>query len=460
MCRRARYGAEFQREESVNSSDARSNDIVPMGCPVSRSQTPLFWSLAQGIGANAISQIVNIVALLLSVPLFLAYWDREQYGIWLMLIAVPVYFQMLDGGFVAAAMNEIVMRHARGDQGGAQQAFSAALGLTTAVIATAAFISVLLITFAPIQLIDVPERRTSLLLLVAAALLNLYSGLFDAIFRCANRYAQGVLIMQLVRIAELIAVAIALSLGARYLAVAAVIAAVQILHLSCVQRYLCRLRPTLAWKFGTWDPPTFFPMIRPGLAWMGFRIGDGIAIQGAILAVGSAFGGGATVTFYAMRTLSRLLFQLVASFGNALWPEVTRLHAAGELTVVKRMVFRFGLISISLMIGGTLVLLLLAPFILNLWTHGRVEVDWPLLCLLMAQVILLGAWYIPRIYLAAINRVGWLSLWAILLYASALSLGILYSSLLGIPGLVGALVAAETVLMILAWRTTLKQMRR
>ncbi len=414
----------------------------------------------QGIGANAIAQIVNIVALLLSVPIFLAYWDREQYGTWLMLIAAPVYFQMLDGGFVASAMNEIVMCHARGDNVGAQRAFSAALGLTTAVIATAIFFAVLLITFAPIPLLDAPERRTSLLLLVAAALLNLYSGLYDAIFRCANRYAQGVLIMQLVRIAELIAVAVALSLGAKYLAVAAVIAAVQVIHLSFVQRYLCHLRPTLMWNFGTWDPPTFRPMIGPGLAWMGFRIGDGIAIQGAILAVGTGFGGGATVTFYAMRTLSRLLFQLVASFGNALWPEVTRLHAAGEQAVVNRMVFRFGAISISLMLVGTLVLLLLAPFILKIWTHGKVEVDWPLLCLLMAQVVMLGAWYIPRIYLAAINQVGWLSLWAILLYAGAISLGILCSSQFGILGLVGALVAAETLLMIFAWRTTLVRMQR
>ena len=426
---------------------------------MTRAKTALFWNLVHGIGANAIAQIVSMLALLLSVPLFLAYWSQEQYGTWLMLIAVPVYFQMLDGGFVASAMNEIVMRSARGDHNGAQRVFSAALGLTTAVISVALVFAVVVITFAPLSFLDIASGRASLLLLVAAALLNLYSGLYDAVFRCANRYAQGVLVMQSVRLAELIAIAIALSLGAKYLAVAAAIAAVQVLHLTSVLWYLRRLRPNLEWHFQTWDPPTFLPMIAPGLAWMGFRIGDGLAIQGAILVVGTVFGSAAAVTFYAMRTLSRLLFQLVASLGNALWPEVTRLHAAGEQMVVKRMVFRFGLLSTGLMLIGGVLLLLLAPLIMNIWTHGKVNVDWPMLGLLLVQVVMLGAWYIPRIYLAAINRVGWLSLWAIMLYAGALMLGISGRSQWGILGFAGALVGAEAILTILAWRITLQRMQ-
>jgi O-antigen/teichoic acid export membrane protein len=315
------------------------------------------------------------------------------------------------------------------------------------------------ISFAPISGLAIASDRASLLLLVAAALLNLYSGLYDAVFRCANRYAQGVLVMQSVRLAELIVIAVALSLGAKYLAVAAAIAAVQVLHLTSVYWYLRRLRPNLEWRFQTWDPPTFLPMLAPGLAWMGFRLGDGLAIQGAILVVGTVFGSAAAVTFYAMRTLSRLLFQLVASLGNALWPEVTRLHAAGEQKVVKRMVFRFGLLSTGLMLTGGALLLLLAPVIMNIWTHGKIKVDWPMLGLLLAQVVMLGAWYIPRIYLAAINRVGWLSSWAILLYAGALVLGMSGASRWGILGFVGALVGAETILTILAWRITLQRMR-
>jgi hypothetical protein len=56
-----------------------------------------------GFGANAFSQAINIAIQLVSLPLFLLYWDASTYGTWLLLSALPGYLMMADVGMVLVA---------------------------------------------------------------------------------------------------------------------------------------------------------------------------------------------------------------------------------------------------------------------------------------------------------------------------------------------------------------------
>ena len=68
----------------------------------------------RNLGANGVSQIVNIIVQLCSVPLFLRFWGVTLYGEWLTLSAIPAYLAMSDLGFASVAANDMTMRVARG----------------------------------------------------------------------------------------------------------------------------------------------------------------------------------------------------------------------------------------------------------------------------------------------------------------------------------------------------------
>ena len=57
--------------------------------------------------ALLVSQGVTAAIYLISVPLFLHFWDAARYGKWVILTAVPTYFAMSDGGIVPVAANKI-----------------------------------------------------------------------------------------------------------------------------------------------------------------------------------------------------------------------------------------------------------------------------------------------------------------------------------------------------------------
>jgi hypothetical protein len=49
-----------------------------------------------GVGANVFSQVVSIFIQLVSLPVFLQYWDTSTYGSWLLLSAMPAYLSLSD----------------------------------------------------------------------------------------------------------------------------------------------------------------------------------------------------------------------------------------------------------------------------------------------------------------------------------------------------------------------------
>ena len=64
---------------------------------------PLLSRIMAAMGAGMLGQGVNIAIQLLSLPVFLHWWDLSQYGQWLMLSAMPAYLSMADVGMVSTA---------------------------------------------------------------------------------------------------------------------------------------------------------------------------------------------------------------------------------------------------------------------------------------------------------------------------------------------------------------------
>src|SRR5262245_24251439 len=72
--------------------------------------------ILNGAAANAGGFLWVTLYQLASVPVLTALWGVQDYGIWLMLTALPSYFALSDLGFVSAAQSEMAMRFARGER--------------------------------------------------------------------------------------------------------------------------------------------------------------------------------------------------------------------------------------------------------------------------------------------------------------------------------------------------------
>lgn len=58
--------------------------------------TTVVRRVVAGLSANAFGQPVRVVIQLLSIPLFLRWWDIATYGVWLILSATPACPAMAD----------------------------------------------------------------------------------------------------------------------------------------------------------------------------------------------------------------------------------------------------------------------------------------------------------------------------------------------------------------------------
>ena len=144
---------------------------------------------------------------LLNVPLFLATWGPERYGVWLMLNTVPVYLGLSDLGFTGVAANRINMMIAAGNQKRAVACFQSALALllTLGVIVTAIAVGLGAAMGGSIEGWTGMSRGESVLamLMIAIQVFGYTLALLShGVFCSSGRYAEGTLWFNLSRLLE------------------------------------------------------------------------------------------------------------------------------------------------------------------------------------------------------------------------------------------------------------------
>jgi len=396
-----------------------------------------------GTGANLVAQGVGAGVQLLSLPMFLYFWDAARYGKWLMLSAVPAYFAMSDGGIVPVAANKISMLRASGDSLQANVVFQSALALVLSAIISMGSIAALILVLLGNGVLDA-DSRLALWLLILATLVSLFGGLFDAGFRAYGSYAQGVLWTNGFRVFEFVGLATGIALGGTFTAAAMGTLAARCAGSLMLGR-ICRRRfPTLRWGLAHASRRELRALLRPALAYLVFPLGNGLNIQAVTLIVGALFGAIAVATFNTYRTISRIVVQMTSTFSHAIWVEFSRLYGAGDSAAL-RLVYRQGLL-----VGGAISVLLslamipMAPMLLQWWTHGKIAFD-ALLFSLFALATLVGSLsHVPRVLLLSTNRHGRLSAIYLVVSATGVFATLLAAKILGPSGAVLAIIVVES----------------
>lgn len=396
-----------------------------------------------GMGANSFGMAISIGIQLVSLPLFLHYWDTSTYGVWLMLSAIPAYLSMADVGMVTAAGNKMTMAMGEGDVPEANRVFQSSQLFMTIVCGTLALLIVPLVLWVPFPGLESMDRRVALIALCGGVLLSLFGGLTETLYRSTGRYAMGAVLGNLVRLGEWLGSVLGLMLVGSFAAIALCSLAARLVGTIFFIWYAARGNHGLKLGYGSVQKSEIIALIKPAVSFMTFPLANALSFQGVTLLVGALFGPALVAIFNTYRTIARISVQMTAMFSFALWPEFSRLFGQGGMAAVELLFRRSAVFSIFQAIGLSVLLYFISPWLLEVWTHGHIKFVPDLMLLMLIYAAIGGVWHVPRGLLMATNQPMKLAQWSLFVGLLVVALAWLFSQYWQLNGVVIAMLVSE-----------------
>lgn len=398
------------------------------------------------MGAGAFGQAVVIVIQIFSLPLFLKQWDTATYGTWLLLSAMPSYLAMTDLGMVATAGNRMTMALGHGDKVEANRLFHSAFMFVLAMTGGAVLLSVPVALFAPFDSLQSADQRMAICLLILGVLVAQFGGLSDAIFRATGRFAQAVMLGNVLRLLEWGGMMAGLYMAGTFTAVALGGLLVRVACTAVLVGVSAQGSHGLTWHWRHASMDEIKSLFKPALSFMVFPLSSALSLQGITLLVGHFFGPAVVAIFNSYRTIARVAVQATSILSNAVWGEFSFLFGKGGTQAVRPIYRRSLMLGAAGSVALSLVLYFAAPLLLELWSHGQIPFQaWPML-ILLGYAAIAGTWHVPRVLLLSTNQHIGLAQWSLVGAVVAMGAAYLLQGPLGIEGVCLAMLTSELLM--------------
>jgi O-antigen/teichoic acid export membrane protein len=397
-------------------------------------------NIFKNLVANVMAAGAGVIFQICSVPLFLHFWGKILYGEWLVLSSIPAYLALTDFGLGMVLGNTLSTLITAGRRQEAQERLQTIWCFQLGLSALLLLLVTLVLQFgslpAWLQLTALSGREVTIIVFCLAiyVLLNLNSSVLGAIFRGENQNALGVNCITGVRVWEFAGTLLALVCRANATTVAVVMLLLRASGLG-VTAWLAHARfPAVRLGFVHICPAGFKHDLMLGLNFVYITAGYAVTLSGMPLVLNHVLGAAAVVNFTVVRAVCRIALQLYGILYVSIWPEITKLMAAGERGQVRQLnhfVTTFGFWT-SLVYAGAMVLG--GNLIFKLWTHDSVDPSRMVILGFVVPVVLSTLWTSNSVVFSATNDHKTFA--KIFLGASFLSLGgaFLLIPLLGYAG--------------------------
>lgn len=405
----------------------------------------------RAVGAHSFGMALTIGIQLVSLPLFLSYWDARTYGVWLMLSAIPSYLAMSDVGMVTVAGNRMTMALGRGDVDEANRVFQSAQVFMAFTCLAASLVVVLLVAWLPMPAGQAADGRAAVLALSLAVLIALFGGLSEQVYRATSRSATAAMAGNLCRLAEWAGSIAGLLLVGSFAAVALgglLCRAAGVLY----TMHHCRAgSPGLSWGWRAACRVEIRAMVGPAFALMSFPLVNALSFQGVTLVVGATLGAATVAMFNAYRTLARTAVQASGVLSFSVWPEFSRLSGLQDAAGLRRLFLRTLGLTTGVSLSISALLYLLAPALLRGWSHGQIGFEATAMGLMLIYAAIGGIWHTPRVLLQATNAYARLAVWSLPVAAALVLMSVVLARAWGVDGVTLAMLAAEVAMALLAF---------
>jgi O-antigen/teichoic acid export membrane protein len=367
----------------------------------------LFARLLHSTGAGAVAYGLGIVSNLLLLPMYLRFWSVALYGEWMALYSAVSYLASLDFGVTSAAISAATMAYARNDwaefkrvQGTAWVAALVIAATGGVVIATMSLFYFRINQWLGLTVLGGRDSRLVFCCLAISLLANIPGRQLIAVYIAIGEFAKYQWLFNAFALLTCIVTAVALSLGARPVLLAAVIAATTLLTIGLTAWILYRRNPHLIPHLRDADWATARTLAAPtgqtGLS----MLATALTLQGPVIVLSRALGGPAVALFTTTRTVASVVRGTVMLLRLPLRPELAAASAQSSKDTLRRL-FRIAVgidtitaisLSAALWSGGV--------WLIRFWSRDRIVPDPTLLHLLLIVVVLEG-------FLQVMASAGW-----------------------------------------------------
>jgi len=412
--------------------------------------------IASGAGAYGYAQVVSIGTQLVSLPLFLHYWDMATYGYWLALTALPFYLSLSDAGISTASSNQMIGLITQGQKARAAEVFQSAVAFLSSVSLLILLVVGATLVLLPSTTLSAPQWKTVIMLLSVSVVLGLFCSLAEVVYKATGGYAAGTYLVTTGRLVEWAGGMTGLVLTQSFIGVAGAALLARLGYtLFCI--WLSQRRTDfLRWGVRRASLAHIREAAAPGALFLSLSLTNALSLQGFTLLVAATLGPAATAVFNTYRTVARIVVQVTSALSNPLWPELTALKGQQDDGTFWKLYRRANRLGLLIAATGALLVYGVSPWLLEIWTHGKIPFTATSMVMFLLYAAVCSATQVPRVVLMSINRHAGLAWQSLLAAAVSLVVAWLVWRSAGLTGVVGAMLLGEA----LVWLTATRAVHR
>jgi O-antigen/teichoic acid export membrane protein len=378
--------------------------------PIRPASATMLRRVSKGFGALSLSAASQIVGQLTIVPVALYAWGKVRYGEWVLLTGLVTLLRLSDLGMQTFVVNRLCASYARGERDEMQRNLHNALRVQIPLVVAVAAIVGSFLLLVPVdqaltlQTVSRLVFQAVAMLLVFELLIGVPMGVIAGIYRATGRLARAGVIGACQQGAIMLLTIALIVSHADFVTLAAVRVGIAVLISIFILSDLHHLYPWLRLWPGEGDWREGAKMIGPGLFFMMIPLADYLANQFTLMVLQRSINGGEVSRLATHRTVVNFAVMASGLLTNAVWPELTSLHARSQtdqLIKTHRSLARINMWLVGAVAFGMLPFL---PLIYPSWTVGRLTLDSWTLTFLVTRILLWGIWSASMTVLCAINK--------------------------------------------------------
>jgi O-antigen/teichoic acid export membrane protein len=405
----------------------------------------------------AVARLVGIATSFISVPLVIGYLGSERYGMWITMTSLVAALGPLDLGIGLGLLTVISDAHGRDDRATARRAIATAALMLTLIGVVAAVVFALAYPAIPwarifnvVSPTAVAEAGPASAVLFAAFALGLPLGMIGQI---QLAYQSGYISSAWAiagNVGSLIALIAVISLRGSLPFLVVALTGVGLVAAALNGWFLLRRqRPWLMPRRHDVDLSTVRPLLKTGTLFVVLQLAGLAGYQLDNLVIAQILGA-SKVQEYAVPAKLFILAPTLLSFAlTPLWPAYRESLARGDAAWVRRTLRRSIILAAAINIPSTLALVILGPWLLQVWVGAAVH---PTLLLLVG----LGAWTILNtlngpfaMLLNGANVIAFQAVCAVTMAFANVTISILLVQRIGVSGAVYGSVIAQVLFVLL-----------
>lgn len=390
--------------------------------------------------ASGFGKISGSFVRIIEVPLLLAALGAEEYGRWLLLSSIPAWLTIANLGLGSVASNEMSMRVAEGDIQSAKSVYSSALAFLFKLSAAVFVLALLAVISIPWhRVLDASLSRqgeftVAAILLTFSVLLSFFVGVFSGRFLAAGKAHVAITFASFIPWVNLTLIAIVLSQTRRFDWIASALLCSNIFFaafMMCVGR-LCM--PEITFCRSSIDSRWRSILMRKGLAFQAFPLGNAVLFQGNLFIVQAFLGPAGVAAFATARTLVRSANQAMEMVNQSVWPELSLAIGGGNLG--KAMNLHRVSVAISVVLSFPMVMLLMlwGPELYGVWTRSTISMSHSLIFCFLLPIPFNALWFTSSVVHMASNRHEGLAIRYLLATLFSSAMCIMLTKMYGIYG--------------------------